>query len=48
MNAWGWDATVRFVASDIAPIVCIARPSDADIPGMGGYWFYIGTDTKSG
>lgn len=44
MNAWGRDANVRFVASDTDPVVRIARLSDADIPGMGGYWSNIGTD----
>lgn len=46
MNAWDRDASVRFVESSTDPIVRISRFSDADIPGMGGYWSYIGTDVS--
>jgi hypothetical protein len=46
MNAWGRDASVRFVKSDTDPVVRISRLSDADIPGLGGYWSYIGTDVS--
>lgn len=44
MNAWGRDANVRFTESNTDPVVRIARLSDADMPGMGGYWSYVGTD----
>jgi hypothetical protein len=46
MNAWGRDANVRFVETATDPVVRISRFSDADIPEMGGYWSYIGTDVS--
>lgn len=44
MNAWGRDANVQFVESNTDPVVRIARLTDAEAPGMGGYWSYVGTD----
>lgn len=44
MNAWGRNANVQFYESTVDPVVRIARFSDAESSGRGGYWSYIGTD----
>jgi len=46
MNAWGTRANVNFVDSAVDPDVRIARRTDAEAPGHGGYWSYLGTDVK--
>lgn len=40
MNAWGQNANVKFVASQVDPQVRIARMGGPD----GGFWSYVGTD----
>ena len=47
MNAWGEKgAHIRFRFSTTDPMVRIARLTDTDMPGYGGYWSYIGTDVS--
>jgi len=44
LNAWNKDARVEFVASKVDPQVRIARLTDRESNGQGGYWSYLGTD----
>jgi len=44
LNAWSEKANVRFVPSDAAPQVRIARWTAQDSPGDEGYWSNLGTD----
>lgn len=44
LNAWSRDAAVRFHEVGTDPTIRIARLSDDDLPGFGGYWSYVGTD----
>ena len=44
MNAWSEKANVSFVLSDVDPQVRIARWTEDEAPGKGGYWSYLGTD----
>jgi hypothetical protein len=44
MNAWSKTANVKFVESNTDPQVRIARWTDFDSPGDGGYWSNLGTD----
>jgi hypothetical protein len=46
LNAWNRSANVTFTASDTDPQVRIARFTDAESGGNGGYWSYLGTDVK--
>jgi hypothetical protein len=44
LNAWSEKANVRFVPSDVDPLVRIARWTKQDSPGDEGYWSNLGTD----
>jgi hypothetical protein len=44
LNAWSRDAAVRFHEVTTDPTIRIGRLSEADFPGFGGYWSYLGTD----
>ncbi|MEO7735743.1 MAG: peptidase M12 [Kofleriaceae bacterium] len=45
MNAWRDTANVSFVASDVDPLVRIARFTEAEVgPDHDGYWSNLGTD----
>jgi hypothetical protein len=44
MNAWGLTANVTFIFSATDPQVRVARRTEEESPGNGGYWSYIGTD----
>ncbi|WP_430784044.1 hypothetical protein [Actinoplanes sp. G11-F43] len=46
MNAWGRDAAVRFHEADTDPVVRVARLTENDAPGFGGFWSYEGTDVS--
>jgi hypothetical protein len=47
MNAWSTRANVEFVMSDVDPVVRVARFTDAESGGNGGYWSYLGTDVAT-
>jgi hypothetical protein len=44
MNAWNKTANVQFEMSNTDPQVRIARLTDLDSPGQGGFWSNLGTD----
>jgi hypothetical protein len=44
LNAWDRTAAVQFHEVDTDPTVRIARLSESDKPGFGGYWSNVGTD----
>jgi hypothetical protein len=44
LNAWSRDAAVRFHEVETDPVVRISRFTNNDVPGLGGYWSYLGTD----
>lgn len=47
MNAWNKTANVAFVESNTDPQVRIARLTEKENPGMGGFWSYLGTEILS-
>jgi hypothetical protein len=44
LNAWSKDAAARFHEVSADAEVRIARLTEEDRPGSGGYWSYVGTD----
>jgi hypothetical protein len=46
LNAWSATANISFVEANTDPQVRIARFTDAESGGQGGYWSYVGTDVR--